>query len=116
MDVTKLRSDKIADAQAGAAQSSQKSKATSQTVSREVSANSTKPAAGFSSENVNLSAEAGLLAEGVSAAKAAPDVRAERVASLKAAIKNGTYKPDAHAIAGKMIETHLEESLLARKG
>ncbi len=38
-----------------------------------------------------------------------PEVRAEKVAALRAAIRLGTYRPDARKIAAKMIEELLEE-------
>jgi len=116
MDITKIRSDKITEAQTGGAQASQKSKASQTIVSRETAAGAAKLGMGASSEKVSLSPESLLLQEGVATAKASPDVRTEKVAALKAAISSGTYKVDAHAVADKMLESHLEESLLARKG
>lgn len=115
MDITKIRSDKATEAQAGAASASQKSKASQTIVSRDGAASALRPGGASSSEKVNLSPESMLLQEGVATAKASPDVRTDKVASLKAAIKNGTYKVDPQAVADKMLESHLEESLLARK-
>ncbi len=37
------------------------------------------------------------------AAAAAPDVRADRVAALKAQVQNGTYTVDNQALAGKLL-------------
>ena len=44
-------------------------------------------------------------------AKAAPDVDEAKVAKLKAAIKNGSYKVDEDAIADRMVDDHLSFSI-----
>ena len=66
-------------------------------------------------EFVKWSPDAEVAQEAMATAKAAPDTRADKVAHLKAAIKNGTYKVDAHKVADKMIQSSLEEDLLTRK-
>jgi negative regulator of flagellin synthesis FlgM len=40
-----------------------------------------------------------------------PDVRAERVAELKAKVKSGAYKADSDKVAGKMLNASLSEDL-----
>lgn len=119
MEISKLRSDQV-----GANTQQQKvsdSKATGKSdvlksIEGQDSLQKQSGVAGKnSSENVKWSAEADLIAEGVQAAKESPDVRADRVAELKAAIRGGTYKTDAKAIAEKMIQSSFEEGLLTRK-
>lgn len=64
---------------------------------------------------VAWSADAVALGEGIEAAKAAPDSRAERVAELKAQIQSGRYKVNAEKVAEKMLHESFAESLLTRK-
>lgn len=67
-----------------------------------------------SSEKVNLSHEAQALREGLQAVKDSPDVRADKVKSLRDAIRAGTYKVDNKAVAEKMIKASLEDDILTR--
>jgi negative regulator of flagellin synthesis FlgM len=55
------------------------------------------------SDSVELSDAARSLASARSAATQAPDVRAERVAELRAAIANGTYAVDSRQLARSLI-------------
>ncbi len=47
------------------------------------------------------------LAGALEAVRAAPDTRGAKVAVLKAAIANGTYRPDPRAIAREIMERGL---------
>lgn len=58
----------------------------------------------------DISAKGREFAAAKSAAAAAPDTREDKIAALRARIAAGTYKPDAHAIADKMVDEHLETS------
>ena len=68
------------------------------------------------SQKVKWSEDALLLSKGIEAAKSAPDVRQEKVAALKKAVSEGSYKVDADAVADRMIHESLADSLLTRKG
>ena len=57
-----------------------------------------------SGDRTSVSPEAKLRAEGYSAALAAPEVRTEAVAALKAKIAAGEYQIDARNIAEKMLQ------------
>lgn len=54
-------------------------------------------------DKVALSPEARLLATTMSAANAAPDVRAEKVRELKEQVQAGTYKPDIRKAAANLL-------------
>lgn len=56
------------------------------------------------SENIKV-----FYAEALEAVKGAPDVRMDRIAELKAAIADGSYKIDSLKLADKMLRTHLTE-------
>lgn len=58
---------------------------------------------------IDFSDNAKIMMEAVEAVKNAPDVRLDRVAELKAAILEGTYKIDSMKLADKMLATHLIE-------
>lgn len=47
------------------------------------------------------------LASAVEAVRAAPETRSLKVAVLRAAIANGTYRPDPHVIAREILERGL---------
>lgn len=66
-------------------------------------------------EKVQWSEQATLAREATAAAKSAPDIRADRVAELKAAIRSGTYKVDAQKVADSMIQNSLEDALVTRR-
>lgn len=115
MDITKVvDKTKISEVQVGAA-----SKAKTQAVKPgAVDVQKALLGAGteFSgNEKVKWSEDAELATEALHTAKATPDVRASKVAELRAAIKNGTYKVDAHKVAENMIQASLEEDLLSKK-
>ena len=56
-------------------------------------------------DNVTLSSRSKVMGLANRAVQDAPEVRAERVAQLKAQIANGTYTSDAQAIAARLIST-----------
>ena len=58
-------------------------------------------------DRVSLSDEARLMAEAAHTANTAPDVRAERVAELKARVDNGTYSVDNRALAAAIVRDDL---------
>lgn len=109
MDIAKIRSDKVQDAQIKDLQKSEKSGTTAAVVKTGVVPNSEGLTQKVSSENVKFSDNAGLFAEALQTAKNAPNVRPDRVAELKASIKNGTYKVDSHAVAEKMLKSAVDE-------
>lgn len=59
------------------------------------------------SANVEISDTARLMRKATDVVNGAPDVRAEKVAALKKAIQEGTYRVDAEKVAEKVIEEHL---------
>ena len=59
-------------------------------------------------DKVALSSEARLLGAALSSASSAPDVRAERVRSLKEQVQAGTYKPDIRKAAANLIRDDLD--------
>lgn len=118
MDVTKVNENRINEAQirgqaeagktqgAASAESTKNAKkATPQGISK----------IDHAAAKVEWSPEAEVAVEGLNAAKEAPSVRTEKVAALKAAIANGTYKMDSQKIADAMIQRNLEEGILTRK-
>jgi negative regulator of flagellin synthesis FlgM len=64
------------------------------------------------SEKVEWSDDAQMAREAFQVAKNTPDVRKDKVAALKAAIKNGTYKVDNQKVAESMLQESLEESII----
>ena len=56
---------------------------------------------------INLSNRGRIVAEASPAVRQSSDVRAERVAALKAAIANGTYSSNAREIAERLIANGL---------
>ena len=63
----------------------------------------TAPAAQSASDGVSFSDEARSLAAARNAVASAPDVREEKVASIKQSVQDGTYKVSADLLARKMI-------------
>ncbi len=57
-----------------------------------------------SGDSVNLSSEAQVLAQLEAQVKSTPDVDAERVATIKAAIDSGTYEFNAERVAQRMLD------------
>ena len=60
------------------------------------------PAAG-AGDVVTVSHDARLLAEANRVAQDTPDVRTDKVASLRIQVQNGTYRPDSRLIASALI-------------
>ena len=56
---------------------------------------------------VEISENARWMRQASDLAKAGPDVRADKVASIKKAVQSGTYKVDAQQIADKLVDEHL---------
>lgn len=54
-------------------------------------------------DTVSVSQDALLLTEARRAAQSAPDVRADKVESLRIQVADGTYKPDSRLIAANLI-------------
>ncbi len=63
----------------------------------------TRRAGSQDADAATLSAEAQAFVKGRLAAHGAPDVRADLVADLRRAIKDGTYQVDEYALAGKLL-------------
>lgn len=68
-------------------------------------ANSTHP--GLQGASVEISESAQLMKQASEIANSAPDVRADRVQSLKKSIQEGTYHVDNAAIADRLVDEHL---------
>lgn len=60
-------------------------------------------------DRATLSARGRLVASAISSVRAAPEVRADRVAALKAAIAAGRYRIDVDAIARRLIAAGIGE-------
>lgn len=75
---------------------------TNQAVNR-TAANTSAPAR-ESGDRVSLSPEGKLRTEAFTAAMGAPDVRAEKVAGLKARVQSGEYQVDSKAVATKLLQ------------
>ncbi len=56
---------------------------------------------------VEISDTAQLMKQASEIAKSAPDVRQERVNSLKKSIQDGTYQVDSRAVADRLVDEHL---------
>ncbi len=120
MDISKLRSDRVHDQKVdskvaenkGAASSSKTSAIQAGDIDQSTA---TEKLPSQNIENVKWSAESELIADGIHHAKQSSDTRSEKVAALKAAIRNGTYKVDPRQVADKMIQSSLEDDLLTRK-
>ncbi len=59
-------------------------------------------------DRVSLSPEARLQAAAMQAASNAPDMRADKVAELKAKVESGEYRPDSRNIAAKLLQEEAE--------
>jgi negative regulator of flagellin synthesis FlgM len=116
MDIKKLGSDRVSQQEAAQTQKSHASKATAQNSEAANATQTSQTAKTSLANNVKWSADAKLATEALALAKAAPDTRSEKVAALKAAIANGSYKVDSSAVADRMIESSLEDDLLTRNG
>ncbi|WP_374287452.1 flagellar biosynthesis anti-sigma factor FlgM [Desulfovibrio desulfuricans] len=58
---------------------------------------------GSQGDTVSVSQDALLLTEARRTAQNTPDVRAEKVESLRIQVSNGTYKPDSKLIAANLV-------------
>ncbi|MBI2764423.1 MAG: flagellar biosynthesis anti-sigma factor FlgM [Chloroflexi bacterium] len=56
-------------------------------------------------DNISVSDRGRIVAEASLAVRNTPDVRADRVAALKASIANGSYASDARAIAERLLRS-----------
>ena len=56
-------------------------------------------------DNVSLSVRGRIVGLAASAVRSSSDVRAEKVAALKASIANGTYQGDNDAVAARLLRT-----------
>jgi negative regulator of flagellin synthesis FlgM len=111
MDVSKAKNDHLAKSSANATRESS-SVARPKNLNKGQSAlDALAPQSAPTTEKVNWSEDAALVAQGLDAIKATPDVRADKVAQIKAAIKNGTYKVDAKDVADKMIESAIADEV-----
>ena len=61
-----------------------------------------------STDRVTLSGDARLVSQAAQQAQGASDVRADKVASLKAQVDAGTYQPDSKKIAEKLLTMESE--------
>ena len=111
MDISKLRNDPVVDTKVREKARSEKAGKANQKPAEELTAIRKDPKG---AERVRLSEDLKMAQEGLDIAKASPDVRAQKVAELKAAIKNGTYKVDNKELAEKMIRSALEDDVLTR--
>jgi len=116
MEITKLGSDRVQTSDAAQTQKSQASKAAEKSAEQNSTAQANSAAKSSVASNVKWSSEAKLANEALAIAKAAPDTRADKVATIKAAVANGTYKVDSKAVADRMIERSIEDDLLTRNG
>lgn len=73
---------------------------------RQPSAGRVRPAAASDrrADAVELSESSTNMSRVRDAAAAAPDVRAERVAALRAQVQSGTYTVDSQALSGKLLD------------
>lgn len=63
-----------------------------------------------STDKVEISAKAKDAVRAQNIARGAPDVDEAKVARLKAAIQNGSYKVDADKVADRLVDEHLATS------
>lgn len=59
-------------------------------------------------DSISVSQDALLLSEAHRAAQSAPDVRTDKVESLRLQVANGTYKPDSRLIAANLLREEPE--------
>lgn len=111
MELNKVNSNQV-----GATQVSEQSKLQKKTAVDVNDSAATKSSVAPSGDRVEISSDASIMAKAMDAVRSASDVRADRVAELKKAIHNGTYKVDAKKVADKMLDSSIEEgALLGRK-
>lgn len=115
MDLTKVGTERTQQSQVSEQSAAQKSQ-TAKEVSQDNKAQAAQHGTSTAKSSVKWSPESQLLSEGLSLAKSAPDARADKVAQIKLAMENGTYKIDANKIADRMIQSSLEDDLATRNG
>lgn len=54
-------------------------------------------------DKIDVSGSSRLFAQALEAAKAAPEVRSERVEAVRTAVQNGTYQIDSQRIAARIL-------------
>lgn len=115
MDISKIGTERIHNDKAnGSVNKSQTSDVKDAGREGSQAVNTSNAAQSSSAAKVKWSSDARFAEQIDKAARNAPDVRADRVAALKAAIADGSYKVDARGLADKMIESSLKDDLLTR--
>lgn len=102
MEISKVGAKKILTEKLEKAESLEKSASTQE-------AKATKS---LEENRMEISSEAELHCEALEMVRNSPEVRTDKIALLKAQIKEGTYEVDATRLAEKMIENHLENEIL----
>jgi len=64
--------------------------------------------ASSSTDKISLSDNAKLYSQAVRDAQSEPDVRAAKVAELKAKVQSGEYQPDSKLIAEKLLQSEID--------
>lgn len=117
MDISKVRPDRIEDQKISDKNSLAKTSSAKEAKPvKDLLSSGPTEKVGATPENVSWSTDAQVATEGLAHAKAAPDVRQDKVAALRDAIRKGTYQVNAQGVAEKMLQSSLEEGLLTRKG
>lgn len=109
MDIKKVGGQSVYESQTSQAKSAEKTKSGQESADVKTLLGGMAAAP---SKNVEWSEDAQIVKEAVAIAKAAPDIRSEKVSRLKEMIKNGTYKMDSSKIADSMIQSSMEEALI----
>jgi len=65
--------------------------------------------AGAEGDKVQLSSRSKEFAKAAAVVESSPEIRTEKVDSLKAKVSSGEYKIDPDQVANKMVEEHLSE-------
>lgn len=61
-----------------------------------------------SSDKISLSDDAKLYSQAVKNAQSEPEIRAAKVAELKAKVQSGEYQPDSKVIAEKLLRSEID--------
>ena len=109
MDINKLKNEVVGSGVKDSSQVSKTKGLKTQTPTQTIKGTEAGGIGESSLEKVSWSADAELFSHGLDVAKNTPDARSDKVAELKAAIKNGTYKVDSKAVAEKMLQAELAE-------
>ncbi len=117
MDISKINEQKISETNISQAQKNQKNSGVTQKgdLASQATESTNKTKGAKYLDRLELSTDSEIAAEALETAKNSQLVRSDKVAALKSAIKNGTYKPDVKSVADSMIQKSLEDSLLTRK-